>query len=218
MTLLQLCFSNLITVSSPSLIYIDGILKSMRWGKGIGMVNSISVQTHSKPYLAYTWGNDVTFDILFSESGGKAVNVFYQFEGADGSFINANIFNSNPTEVKETKLKIYLKLLLKRADPLPLIFINPELLFKVAYLITDNFILNKRYFFNINPHEFEGCTHLNNMTSKIDQVLSFSEIIQELKYPGLMELFTSSESSIPEPDNQQRVVSVADYIEYGSLD
>ena len=79
---------------------------------------------------------------------------------SDGSFINTNIFffNSNPTEVKETKLKIYLKYLLKRADPLPLIFINPEWLLKFAYLITDNFILNKRYFFNINPHEFAGCT------------------------------------------------------------
>ena len=33
-----------------------------------------------------------------------------------------------------------------------------------------------------------------------------------------MELFTSSESFIPEPDNEQRAVSVADYIEDGSLD
>ena len=218
-TLLSLCFSNLIAVSSPSLINIDGILKSIRWKKGIGSLDCIRDQTSSKSYLAYTWGNNVTFDILFSESGGKAVNVFYRIvESLFKKPKIANVFNSNPTELKETKLRIYLKKLLKRADPLPLIFINPEWLFKVADLITDNFSLNKRYLFNINPHEFEGCTHLNNLTSRINQFLSFSEIIRELKVSGLMELFTTSESTIPEPDNHQRVISVAKYIELGSLD
>ena len=107
---------------------------------------------------------------------------------------------------------------MKRADPLPLIFINPEWLFRVADLITDKFILNKRYVLDIHFDEFDECPHLNNLTFKISKILSFREIIRELKVSGLMELFTTSESTIPEPDNHQRVVSVAKYIELGSLD
>ena len=69
LTLLQLCFSNLITVSSPSLIYIDGILKSMRWGK-VSEFNS-----HIFKHIYTSWGKWCHFWYFIFENGGKAVNV-----------------------------------------------------------------------------------------------------------------------------------------------
>ena len=210
-------FLQMVSVKSPSLIYFDAILKFVLWhiSRSSAILNSIQDKASSFAYLAYNWGHVSIFDLVFTLYGdnNKKINVFYR---DSRTYKMVNIFNSNPHELNEEKMIIYLKYLLKTADPLPLIFIRPEFLFGFANLITEKFILNKRYSIDFFAEDFDFSSHLNRLSSRRRQVLSFEEIIHEMHVPDLMELFSSR--PFPEPNNSDHVISIAKFIQSGLLD
>ena len=55
---------------------------------------------------------------------------------------------------RKWEMRIYLKYLLKKERSIALIFIKPQWLFEFVDLITDRFILNKRYRFDVRDNDF----------------------------------------------------------------
>ena len=200
----------MVPVASPSLIFFDTIIKAIKWGiKGLDKINP---KMFSLIYQAYHTGHDAIFDLIFTECCDQNINVFYD---DDRIFQVKNIFNSDIFQ--EAKMRIYLKYLQKKADPMPLLFIWPERLFHFTDMITDKFNTNKRYVIDVNKSDLIHVSpHLCKLAAKSGQVLSFTEIILELKVPGLLELFTSN----PNPGSDYSdspVNSILKFIRFASL-
>ena len=201
-------FSMIAIASSPSLTYLHTFIKF------INAQNS-TFENHALPaeiaLLVYKWGNDATFEIMLSDCVDQKFNVFVRHHSTS---ILYNILNCDQSGIYPTKMRIYLKYLLKKRDPLPLIFIKPQWLFEFADLITDRFILNKRYRFDVRDNDFVTFPHLATLSNRIGQILTFKEIIEEIessnRIDGVMNLFSIAE--FPEPEEDDLVISIRDLI------
>ena len=185
---------------------LNTIIKAAR--SDILGVDPIQTGNFSIIYRAYVTGHDSIFDIIFNESSNQNINCFYL---DDSTQKITNIFNTN--NFKPSKFEIYLKHLYKKADPLPLIFVDPVHLFNYKELICDKFDLRKIY---IVDFRFQRMNHRSTefLIPRAGEVLTFPQIIQLMNVPGLLEVFTSNQV----PNTQIGVaVSMDKFINKASL-
>ena len=204
--LVQSHIINLVSIANPDLMILNTIIKAAR--SDILGVDPIQTGNFSIIYRAYVTGHDSIFDIIFNESSNQNINCFYL---DDSTQKITNIFNTN--NFKPSKFEIYLKHLYKKADPLPLIFVDPVHLFNYKELICDKFDLRKIY---IVDFRFHRMNHRNTefLIPRAGEVLTFPQIIQLMNVPGLLEVFTSNQV----PNTQIGVaVSMDKFINKASL-
>ena len=201
-------FSNIANVSSPGLTYLHTFIKFIS-------IRNDTYETYALPsltaFIVYKWGNDATFEIMFSDCVEQKFKVLFRVSST--AILNC-IFDFDSNGLNPTKMRIFLKHLWKKRDPLPLIFIKTQWLFEFADLITDRFVLNKRYRIDVRENDFIRYRHIAALSDKIGQIITFKEIIQEIESSsevgGLMKLFSMTEFSIP--DNADLVISFTDFI------
>ena len=203
-------FSNIARASSPSLTYLHTFIKFISIRNATNETNTLPSLT---AFLIYKWGNDATFEIMFSDCVDQKFKVLFRVSATP----NLNcIFDFDFNGLNPTKMRIFLKHFLKKRDPLPLIFIKPQWLFEFADLITDRFVLNKRYRIDIRENDFIRYRHIAALSDKIGQIITFKEIIQEIESSsevgGLMKLFSLTE--FPKPNNADLVISFSDFINH----
>ena len=175
----------LITASNPDLAMIDSLKKLIR------SVNNFKFYENGNDSVilaGYFSGSVVGFDILFKESL-VPVNVFW-FNINDRK-LWCNVFNCSKSNLE--KFEIYLKHVLKQDNPLPLLFIDHNVLKNFKEMIDGKFDLKKRYLidFDLESFDFQDASINRSLELQFNGTYSFKEIADTFKIDGYMDIFTS---------------------------
>ena len=178
------CVKLLITASNPDLAMIDSLTKLIRSGNNFNLYQNGNKSIILTSYIS---GSVIGFDILFKESP-VPINVFW-INLNDQKICNVFICNNSNLE----KVEIYLKHILKQENPLPLLFIDPNVLKKFKEMIDGKFDLNKRYLidFDFEGFDFQDAPIDNLRELQFNETYSFKEIVDTLKIDGYIDIFTS---------------------------
>lgn len=203
----------LVSVSNPSLLILETILNFIRMGiHNFGFINI----GDSIISCAYDHGHDSIFEIILHESPDQKVNLFHRSRFCSKL---ANIFNIGV--LKHSKLEIYIKYLLIKADPLPLLFIEPIRLLPFKELICGKFNLNKRYLIDFISFDFILKNLFTLKLFRNGEILSFKEIVEILRIPDLLDLFTSESSNSLDNLSEEesvKVISIKNFITTASFE
>lgn len=197
-------YLSMVSVCSPNLSILNTLIKSNRLGRlDINLINLPSISLTNNAYFT---GHDAIFDILLNESGQKSANVLFYLTSP---FEIVNIFNFGP--MNPTKFEIYLKYLITKDFPLPLLFINFGRLIEFKHLIFDKFSMNKRYkldfkFGNLVLRNFNP---IHNVDLNI-------QTFKEINLAGLLDIFTSRTEFERMDESEQEIqnVSIKNFINF----
>ena len=198
-------------VSSPNLNLIDMFSRAIR--ANLHDFTTIHSFKSSLFLLFYHFGHEILFDGFVIEVR-TGINTFVYLQ--NGVLIK-NIFNLTTMNSYNFKFHYYVSYLLTfcNCNPLPLIFVNFELLELCQESIRDKFNLNYRYKinFNLNRIDLESTPYLRWLIPYQKQILTFKQIIDILAVDGLINIFTSNPSTFGSlSDESSRIFSLHDYI------